>query len=59
MADDPDYLLRPDPHDPRLTERVRGIDHTGAPIETSVTVERENRRTEQQKRRTQCRIQVS
>ncbi|HEV7981613.1 MAG TPA: formate dehydrogenase accessory sulfurtransferase FdhD [Xanthobacteraceae bacterium] len=40
MADDTDYLLRPDPHDPRLTERVRGIDHTGAPIETSVTVER-------------------
>src|SRR5450759_1827385 len=34
------YILRPDPHDPRLTERVRGIDHTGAPIETSVTVER-------------------
>ena len=40
MADDTDYLLRPDPHDPRLTERVRGIDQTGAPIETSVTVER-------------------
>jgi FdhD protein len=40
MADDPDYLLRPDPHDPRLTERVRGIDQTGAPIETAVVVER-------------------
>ncbi len=39
MADD-DYLLRPDPDDPRLTERVRGVDHTGAPIETAVTVER-------------------
>jgi FdhD protein len=39
MADD-DYLLRPDPNDPRLTERVRGVDHTGAPIETAVTVER-------------------
>jgi hypothetical protein len=25
-----DYLVRPDPFDPRLTERVRGIDHTGA-----------------------------
>ena len=40
MAEDTDYLLRPDPHDPRLTERVSGIDQTGAPIETSVTVER-------------------
>jgi FdhD protein len=37
---DDDYLLRPDPADPRLTERVRGIDQTGAPVETSVTVER-------------------
>ena len=35
-----DYLVRPDPADPRLTERVRGIDQTGAPVETSVTVER-------------------
>jgi len=35
-----DYLLRPDPSDPRLTERVRGIDQTGAAVETSVTVER-------------------
>src|SRR5260370_18609581 len=35
-----EYLLRPDPDDPRLTERVRGIDHSGAPIETAVTVER-------------------
>jgi FdhD protein len=34
------YLLRPDPADPRLTERVRGIDHTGAPVETAVVVER-------------------
>lgn len=34
------YLLRPDPADPRLTERVTGLDHTGARIETSVTVER-------------------
>jgi FdhD protein len=39
-ADDDAYLLRPDPGDPRLTERVRGIDQTGATIETSVTVER-------------------
>jgi FdhD protein len=39
-ADDDAYLLRPDPGDPRLTERVRGIDQTGAAVETSVTVER-------------------
>src|SRR3974390_1533762 len=35
-----DYLIRPDPRDPRLTERVSGIDQTGAKIETAVTVER-------------------
>jgi FdhD protein len=35
-----DYLVRPDPSDPRLTERVQGVDQTGAAIETSVTVER-------------------
>lgn len=35
-----DYLLRPDPSDPRLTVRVDGIDHTGAPVTTAVTVER-------------------
>jgi FdhD protein len=35
-----DYLIRPDPQDPRLTERVSGIDQTGAAIETVVTVER-------------------
>jgi FdhD protein len=39
MADDP-YIIKPDPLDPRLTERVKGIDQTGATIETSVTVER-------------------
>ena len=33
-------LIVPDPTDPRLTRRVRGIDHTGAAVETSVTVER-------------------
>src|SRR5579862_8433608 len=37
---DDDYLVRPDPHDPRLTERVKGVDQTGAAIETAVTVER-------------------
>lgn len=32
--------VRPDPADPRLTRRVRGLDQSGAPIEVSVTVER-------------------
>lgn len=41
LTDDPDtYVLKPNPHDPRLTERVSGIDQTGAKIDTSVTVER-------------------
>jgi len=40
MPDDFDYIIKPDPADPRLTERVTGIDQTGAAIETSVTVER-------------------
>jgi FdhD protein len=35
-----EFLIRPDPLDPRLTERVAGIDQTGAAIETRVTVER-------------------
>src|ERR1700737_3202644 len=35
-----DYLLRPDPADPRLTERVAGVDQAGEHVETSVTVER-------------------
>jgi FdhD protein len=34
------YLIKPDPLDPRLTEQVSGVDHTGAQIETRVTVER-------------------
>jgi FdhD protein len=33
-------LIRPDPQDPRLTERVIGVDERGQRIETSVTVER-------------------
>jgi FdhD protein len=40
MPDEFDYIIKPDPADPRLTERVAGIDQTGAAIETSVTVER-------------------
>jgi len=39
MSDD-DYLIRPDPLDPKLTERVSGVDQTGTRIETRVTVER-------------------
>src|ERR1700720_2035207 len=39
MAKDP-YIIKPDPLDPRLTERVSGIDQTGAAVETAVTVER-------------------
>src|SRR5438067_530254 len=35
-----EFIIRPDPLDPRLTERVEGIDQTGQPIETRVTVER-------------------
>src|SRR3954447_17383968 len=35
-----DFLVKPDPLDPRLTQRVTGIDQTGQPIETRVTVER-------------------
>ena len=33
-------LIVPDPHDPRLTERVAGTDQTGAAVEISVPVER-------------------
>jgi FdhD protein len=40
MSSENHYLIKPNPADPRLTERVRGIDQTGAPIETAVTVER-------------------
>ena len=40
MTPDDDYIIRPDPKDPRLTERVTGVDQTGATLETVVTVER-------------------
>src|ERR1043165_1731675 len=33
-------LIVPNPDDPRLTERVAGVDQTGAKIETRVPVER-------------------
>ena len=39
MSDD-EFLIAPDPKDPRLTERVEGADQDGNPITTSVTVER-------------------
>ena len=35
-----DFEIMPEPKDPRLTERVVGIDQQGKAIETSVTVER-------------------
>ncbi|MGG5818327.1 formate dehydrogenase accessory sulfurtransferase FdhD [Falsiroseomonas sp. HW251] len=38
--DMPLLRVKPDPSDPRLTRRVAGLDHTGARIETAVTVER-------------------
>ena len=35
-----DFDLRPDPADPRLTERIAGVDQDGAALETAVVVER-------------------
>ena len=35
-----EFLIRPDPADPRLTRRVEGVDQDGKPVTTSVTVER-------------------
>ena len=35
-----EFLLRPDPTNPRLTERLCGRDHEGRAIETAVVVER-------------------
>jgi FdhD protein len=40
MNTDDHYRIKPDPQDPRLTERVRGVDQTGAEIDTVVVVER-------------------
>ena len=34
MSSGNDHLIKPNPADPRLTERVRGVDQTGAPVET-------------------------
>ena len=35
-----EFRVKPNPHDPRLTRRVAGIDQDGAPLTASVTVER-------------------
>ncbi len=35
-----EYLLRPDPEDPKLTVKVSGVDQTGARADTRVIVER-------------------
>ncbi len=35
-----EYLVRPDPSDPRLSVRVTGVDQSGARAETTVVVER-------------------
>jgi len=35
-----DYIVRPDPADPRLSVKVRGVDETGAAADTTVVVER-------------------
>ena len=36
----PGLVIRPNPDDPRLTERVAGVDERGARVETGVVVER-------------------
>jgi FdhD protein len=35
-----EFTVRPDPADPRLTQRVKGVDQDGREIETSVVMER-------------------
>lgn len=40
VTESDDFLVVPDPQDPRLTERVTGTDQDGKAVETSVTVER-------------------
>jgi FdhD protein len=39
-ADAHPWIIKPDPDDPRLTEKVEGIDQTGERLTTRVTVER-------------------
>ena len=38
MVPPKEFLVQPDPADPRLTRRVEGIDQAGAPVTASVTV---------------------
>src|ERR1044071_6163397 len=44
MKDDPDilkqYIVAPQPDDPRLTNTVSGIDESGKPADISVVIER-------------------
>lgn len=40
MSQTKDFLVEPDPTDPRLTEKVQGVDQDGKALTTSVTVER-------------------
>ena len=40
MKNGKEFWVTPNPSDPKLTERVAGIDHEGGAVETSVTVER-------------------
>jgi len=40
MSEQRENLVTPDPADPRLTEKVAGIDHAGNAVTASVTVER-------------------
>lgn len=40
MSQAKDFLVEPDPTDPRLTEKVQGVDQDGKALTTSVTVER-------------------
>ncbi|MEE9140798.1 MAG: formate dehydrogenase accessory sulfurtransferase FdhD [Alphaproteobacteria bacterium] len=35
-----EFRVRPDPNDPRLVQRVKGVDHEGKAVETSVVTER-------------------
>jgi FdhD protein len=40
LSDAKDFIVQPDPADPKLTEKVQGVDQDGKPLTTSVTVER-------------------
>jgi FdhD protein len=35
-----EFLVRPNPEDPRLTRRLSGVDQEGRPVETAVVIER-------------------